>query len=170
MKLYSYIGPPEIAQRAKQAPGGTLIATSDALQAWLATIKPEGPDASHLVATFVIDAAGNLRLAHRRSEHVACAVGEPVRAAGEMTFACDRGKIELTAVSNHSTGYVPEPCSLAAVTQTIAALGLNVPPQFTPELTFRRCTRCDSIQIVKDDEWNCLLCRDELPRDWNFDR
>lgn len=52
--------------------------------------------------TFVIDLDGKLRLADRNSEHVACAGGGPVLAAGEMTFLADGPDLEVVDVNNNS--------------------------------------------------------------------
>lgn len=41
--------------------------------------------------TFVVGLDGQLRLASRRSEHVDCASGQPVLAAGEVLFVRDAG-------------------------------------------------------------------------------
>src|SRR3954468_16292350 len=85
-RLYRYIGPEAIRSRSASAPGGRPISGREDLRAWL-----DGQDRSgavgHVAATFVIGPAGVLRLADRRSEHVACAGGGPVLSAGEMFFS-----------------------------------------------------------------------------------
>jgi hypothetical protein len=53
------------------------------LEKW---VQQEGQELNKdglLVVTFAIDAKGSLRVADRRSEHVACAGGGPVLSAGE---------------------------------------------------------------------------------------
>jgi hypothetical protein len=65
--------------------------------------------------TFVADAAGALRLAPRRSEHVACAGGGTVLSAGEISFCMESGRWAVNDVSNRSTGYCPDVSSWPAV-------------------------------------------------------
>lgn len=112
-KLYRYVGPEAIRSRSASVPGGTPIASLENLRAWL-----DGQDVSksggQVAATFVIDPDARLRLADRRSEHVACAAGGRVLSAGEMFFSTN-GEMIVEEVSNLSTGYCPEPCSWEAV-------------------------------------------------------
>jgi hypothetical protein len=100
-------------------------------------------DAEHglVAATFVIDAVGDLLLADRRSEHVACAGGGPVLSAGEMLFQVSDGGIELVEASNQSTGFCPEPGSWPAVATALDRIGVPHPGRFTTEVVFRRCEK-----------------------------
>jgi hypothetical protein len=75
------------------------------------------------VATFVIDLNGDLLVADRRSEHVACAGGGPVLSAGEMFFLVEEDRVEVTDVSNQSTGYCPEPSSWPGVAAALDRIG-----------------------------------------------
>jgi hypothetical protein len=95
--------------------------------------------------TFVIDLSGTLRIAPRRSEHVACAGGEPVLSAGEITFLHDAHGWVVSEISNHSTGYCPDPASWPAVGDALDRAGLRHPGRFA-------------------------LCGTDLPLTWNFVR
>lgn len=55
------------------------------IQDWTVRTRKEIRDHS-VTATFIISQTGELWIADRRSEHVACARDEPVQSAGEMTF------------------------------------------------------------------------------------
>jgi hypothetical protein len=96
MTLYRYIGPDAIRVRAKQEPAGRIITSQEDLAEWL----QGNAEAFREGATFVIDADGALRLAPRRSEHVACAGGGPVHAAGELRFARRDGASVVAEASN----------------------------------------------------------------------
>jgi len=110
--------------------------------------------------TFVVDLAGHLRLAPRRSEHVALSAGQDVLAAGEMAF--DRhGNVSM--VSNQSTGYCPDPGCWPAVGRTLDALGIAHPGRFTHEIVFSRCTECGQRNIVRDNDFTCAVCDSPLP-------
>jgi hypothetical protein len=61
--------------------------------------------------TFVVSLDGQLRLAPRRSEHVDCAAGQPVLAAGEVLFSQDWAGWSVIEISNQSAGYCPDPDS-----------------------------------------------------------
>jgi hypothetical protein len=104
------------------------IATNKALHASGRHRRPRNqrlnaPDANgRVIATFVIDASGTLKVADRRSEHVLCAGGVPVRSAGEVTFAIQADRVAVVAVSNQSTGYCPEPESWNALSWFVTAL------------------------------------------------
>jgi len=141
------------------------VGTADDLRAWIkATGQRPG---SQLVATFVIDKGGLLLLADRRSEHVACAGGEVVQAAGEMTFLVDGDELEVIDVSNQSTGYCPEPESWPQVALALDCIPLPHPGRFTHEIVFRRCASCDQVNVVKDGWLVCVYCDKDLPTQWN---
>lgn len=85
-RRYHYVGPPEIAALASasaSAPGAAVRSISD--------LDALGP--SREPFTYVVDVDGVLRLAPRRSEHVACAGGGEVLAAGEIARPC--GQLNL---------------------------------------------------------------------------
>jgi hypothetical protein len=167
MRVYRYVGPRDIAERASHAPSGAAIASAADVIAW-ARATDQRPDAGGcVIATFVVDAAGTLRLADRRSEHVACAGGGLVQSAGEITLALSGASVEVVAVSNQSTGFCPEPESWPAVAAALAGAGLAPPGGFSPACIFRRCARCGSICLVKGGVFECGVCEAELALAYN---
>jgi hypothetical protein len=167
--LYRYVGPKKIAERAPAAPAGTRVESPEDVRHWIRQTDQDVGASGNVVATFVIDDAGGLRIADRRSEHVSCAGGRPVRSAGEMTFHVWRGGVRVSWVTNQSTGYCPEPDSWPAVEAALARAGLPSPDGFSQALDFRRCPRCASINIVKDGFFECGACSTPLPEEWNLD-
>src|SRR5688572_25409793 len=109
---YTYIGPPEIRESSKASKPGTPIHTLHDLSEWLSSNSSDIARDGTLTATFVVDGEGTLRLAPRRSEHIACAAGGAVLSAGEITFSQNDEVVEIT---NQSTGFCPEPESWPAV-------------------------------------------------------
>lgn len=74
----------------------------------------------------------------------------------------------VSEVSNHSTGYCPDPDSWDAVGGALDRAGLGHPGTFTGPVVFRRCPRCHERNLVKDDDFACAVCGAELPRIWNL--
>jgi hypothetical protein len=158
MRRYSYVGPNEIRDRvAGSVPGQEIRSAAD-----LARLIRGEP------MTFVVDAQGTLRVADRRSEHVACAGGGDVLSAGELAAVSDQGTVRVAEISNQSTGYCPEPESWPAVAKALDEAGITHPGCFTYEATFRRCLRCGERNLVKDGWFECAVCGADLPRNWNF--
>lgn len=161
-----YVGPPELLGAVRPGDEGRLVSTPEDVAAWLAT---RGHEERAEPFTFVVGLDGALRLAPRRSEHVACAGGAPVLSAGEITFAWDGDAWTVSAVSNQSTGYCPDPDSWPAVDEALDRAGLTHPGHFTDAIVFRRCPRCRERNVVKDDHFVCAVCDADLPRAWNLD-
>ncbi len=167
--MYWYVGPMKIAERARSAPAGVRIESPEHVLRWIRQTSQDVDAAGNVVATFVIDEAGWLRIADRRSEHVACAGGRPVRSAGEMTFNVRKDSVSVSWVTNQSTGYCPEPDSWPAVQAALVRAGIAAPDGFSQTFDFRRCPRCGSINIVKDGVFECGACSTPLPEEWNLD-
>ena len=128
----------------------------------------QDPDADGcVIATFVIDDAGTLLIADRRSEHVACSGGRPVHSAGEMTFELAAPTVRVIGASNQSTGYCPEPESWPAVAAALTATGLAGPTGFHSPCVFRQCVACGYHTLVKDMAFECGVCGRELPAEYN---
>src|SRR5207248_2652277 len=102
----------------------------------------------------------------RRSEHVACAGGEPVLSAGEVTFSIS-SDVRVVNVTNQSTGYCPQPASWPAVASALAKAGLDAPAGFDPAYEFRRCICCNGLSIIKDAVFECPECGAALPLMYN---
>ncbi|MGW1468704.1 hypothetical protein ACWCPT_30710 [Streptomyces sp. NPDC002308] len=119
--------------------------------------------------TYVVTGDGTLRLAPRRSEHVACADGEAVLGAGEISFTRDGGRWAVDGISNQSTGYCPDTSSWHAVSRALDRVGLARPDGFTHEVVFRRCPGCRAHNIVREGHFVCVFCDGELPALWNVD-
>jgi hypothetical protein len=163
LRAYTYVGPEEIRRSVASFPVGTAIASLRDLEAWLAA----NPDALGEGATYVVDLRALLRLAPRRSEHVACAGGEEVLAAGEIRFQRTGSQLAVAEVSNQSTGYCPDTDCWAAVALALGRMGVTPPPGFTREVIFRRCTRCGERNLVKEGWFVCVFCDADLPAGWN---
>ncbi len=163
-RRYRYVGPAELHDQAVSA--DTVVVDAPALlDGWLA-----GRDRGELVEplTFVVAVDGTLKLAPRRSEHVALAGGRDVLAAGEMTFAPAETGWRVAEVTNQSTGYCPDPDSWPAVARALDRMGVRHPSDFTDKVIFRRCPTCGECNIVRDDNFTCALCNSTLPSQWNF--
>ncbi|MFI7503969.1 hypothetical protein ACIBVL_36920 [Streptomyces sp. NPDC049687] len=119
--------------------------------------------------TFVVGTDGALRLAPRRSEHVACAGGAMVLSAGEIGFVREADRWAVNEVSNQSTGYCPDIGSWWDVARALDAVGLERPSGFTHEVVFRRCPGCREHNIVRGDDFVCVFCGSDLPETWNVD-
>ncbi len=167
MRLYRYVGPKQIAERAPQAPAGAPIRSAADVVRWSRDTGQRPDRDGCVVATFVVDRHTVLLAADRHEEHVACAGRQSVLAAGEITFRLRGGTVEVPAVSNQSTGYCPEPESWSAVAEALAAAGLESPAGFDPLCVFRRCPACGSINVVKGGAFECGVCGSELPADYN---
>jgi hypothetical protein len=159
MRRYSYVGPDDIRKTALAAtPRGTEIRAARDLE----------PFANGEPLTFVVGDDGMLRVADRRSEHVACAGGGEVLSAGELTAVRSGSGCRVIDVSNQSTGYCPEPESWKAVAEALDKAGIAHPGHFTFEAIFRRCTQCGERNLVKDAWFYCAICESALPENWNF--
>lgn len=163
-KLYHYIGPPELRTSISER---HPIQKQQEVRDWVIQTK-QRPEHGLIVATFIVNAEGQLWIADRHSEHIACAAGEPVLSAGEMTFSVDGKQVSVVEASNQSLGYCPEPSSWPAVAAALSASDLPHPPDFTSAYVIRRCAACQSKNIVKNSVYECGVCGGPLPREWNF--
>lgn len=163
-RRYRYAGPADVAGRS--GPAGRPIHVTPDVDGWLAEAAP--PDRAEPF-TYAVDPHGTLRVAPRRSEHVACAGGGEVLAAGEITFARNAAGWTVTEVSNQSTGYCPDPSCWPAVAAALDRIGLGHPGAFTAEFLFRRCPDCATLNVVKEGDFACAACDQVLPRSWNVD-
>ncbi|MEU2237077.1 hypothetical protein [Streptomyces vietnamensis] len=165
-RSYRYVGPVEVKAAVRPGSGGCRIGSATDFYDWIAersTAEPAEP------FTFVVSADGVLRLAPRRSQHVACAGGEMVLSAGEIGFVRKGGRWAVSEVSNQSTGYCPDIASWSAVARALDDVGLERPSDFTHEVVFRRCPGCQEHNIVREDDFVCIFCGSDLPETWNVD-
>ncbi|ROO86234.1 hypothetical protein EDD29_3797 [Actinocorallia herbida] len=164
-RRHRYVGPAEIGDRARAQPRGRAITSQVGLTGFLVR-EPDHEEPF----TYVVDVTGALLLAPRRSEHVACAGGEPVLGAGEITFARTGVRSwSVSEISNQSTGYCPDTTSWAAVAAALDRVGLARPAAFTCPVVFRRCPACHQLNLVKDEDYRCAVCDGPLPATWNAD-
>ncbi|MFJ4646566.1 hypothetical protein ACIP6Q_23895 [Streptomyces bobili] len=122
-RRYGYVGPPELRQAVVAGTEGQVIRRAADLDAWTAAAGQDGEE----TFTFVVGPDGLLRLAPRRSEHVACAGGGEVLGAGEVTLRRTGGGWRADQVSNQSTGYCPDPDSWPAVAAALDRAGIARP-------------------------------------------
>ncbi|MFJ7200257.1 MULTISPECIES: hypothetical protein [unclassified Streptomyces] len=163
---YRYVGPVDLKARVRPGSGGRRIGSAADFNSWAAERS-----AAELAEpfTFVVGTDAVLRLAPRRSEHVACAGGERVLGAGEIGFTREAGRWAVAEVSNHSTGYCPDAGSWPAVARALDDVELGRPSGFTHDVVFRRCPGCQEHNIVREDDFVCVFCGSDLPQAWNVD-
>ncbi|MGW0131436.1 hypothetical protein [Streptomyces sp. NPDC003299] len=151
---------------AVRSGGGCRISSAAEFSGWIAGRSATEPAEPF---TFVVDTDGVLRLAPRRSEHVACAGGGRVLSAGEIGFVREADGWAVGEISNHSTGYCPDVTSWPAFARALDRAGLGRPSGFTHEVVFRRCPDCQEHNIVREDDFVCVFCGSNLPEAWNVD-
>lgn len=161
--LFVYVGPPEFTEQGFSSDRFRIQSSADLVR-WrllISDLERDGTAAS----TYVITEDQELWVADRRSEHVSCARGLRVIAAGEVFLNRD-GTIDR--MTNQSTGYCPSKESWTGVEETLRSLKIACPSGgFDPAFEFRRCTSCDEVQLVKDDFYYCTTCSTELNAEWN---
>ncbi|MEU1177971.1 hypothetical protein ABZ464_10020 [Streptomyces sp. NPDC005820] len=156
---YPYVGPEDIRRAVAPGAEGHVVGGLADLAAF--AVEDGEP------YTYVVGLDGRLRLAPRRSEHVACAGGGDVLGAGEISFRGTGRGWEVHEVSNQSTGYCPDPDCWPAVAAALDRAGVARPEGFTHALVFRRCERCREINVVREGVYVCVFCEEELPVVWN---
>src|SRR5262245_42017436 len=154
-RRYQYVGPEAIRERSATAPTGMRIASPGDLMEWLSVSGQEPDPAGRFALTYLVNEQGELVVADRRSEHIACSGGGPVLSAGELFLAVSGTDVEVVEVSNQSTGFCPEPESWPAVSAALDRVGVPHPGRFTLEVIFRRCPRCGERNVVKDGWFVC---------------
>ncbi|MFB9593729.1 hypothetical protein [Streptomyces racemochromogenes] len=165
-RAYRYVGPHHLIDAVQSADGGATIRTAADFAVWVAARTVEELDEPF---TFVIATDGALRLAPRRSENVACASGDRVLSAGEISFYTGAGRWAVNEVSNQSTGYCPDVASWPTVAHALDQADLDHPDCFTHAVVFRRCPTCQEHNIVREDHFVCVFCEADLPGYWNVD-
>ncbi|MEU2261357.1 hypothetical protein ABZ557_13970 [Streptomyces sp. NPDC019645] len=164
---YRYVGPADLRSLVRSGGEGQRTRSPAEFDEW-ASVRTVEELAEPF--TFVVDQAGALRLAPRRSEHVVCAGGEPVLSAGEVSFRQESGRWAVDSVSNQSTGYCPDVSSWPAVAAALDQAGIVRPSGFTHKVVFRRCPACQQLNIVREEDFVCIFCNKALSREWNVDR
>lgn len=167
-RSYCYVGPEEIRERTVGNSQRTHLASMADLLRWLSDAEPNPRRRDYIPATFIVDLHTQLWIADRRSEHVACALGGNVLAAGELVFSQTGNKAGIIEATNQSTGYCPEPECWQFVAAALDSAGLPHPEGFTTKFHFRRCEDCGSTNIIKNDVFECAVCGTTLSAEWNF--
>ena len=165
---YVYVGPPEIKQRSKRGDHCRKVASVEDVLGWTNALLPKGQTRSTVPATFIIDTHEELWIADRHLEHVACAAGQAVLAAGEIFFERHGKHVGIEEITNQSTGYCPEPDCWGIVARVVDRAGICRPMFFTAAFTFRRCDRCGTTNVVKENVFECAVCLAPLSRVWNY--
>lgn len=164
-RSYGYVGPAEIRAAVRPGSEGRLIRTPGDFEGW---VSEQALDELAEPFTYVIDTSEDLRLAPRRSEHVASVGRGWVLGAGEIAFSRGGNGWAVSEVSNQSTGYCPDLGSWPAVADALDRVGLGRPDGFTHEVLFRRCVGCGEINIVREGDFVCVFCGGGLPASWNI--
>ncbi|AVV46255.1 hypothetical protein C6376_37820 [Streptomyces sp. P3] len=160
------MGPPELRRTVVDGAGGRVIRSAADLEGEPERDGGTAADDGGKPFTHVAGRDGLLRLAPRRSEHVACAEGQDVLGAGEISFRRTPGGPQVHEVSNQSTGYRPDPDSWPTVAAALDRAGIARPDGFTHALVFRRCEGRGEHNVVR--EAVCVFRDDDLPPDWNM--
>lgn len=170
VRTYRYVGPADLAAGAGAATAGHAVASRADFGEWAAGRARAEWDEPY---TYVVGTDGLLRLAPRRSEHVACGGGGSVLAAGEIAFGrTGDGRPTVTEVSNLSTGYCPDLSSWQQIAEALDRAGFerrDRPDAFTHAVVFRRCTHCRERNVVREGHFVCAICGAGLPAVWNLD-
>ncbi len=166
-RVYAYVGPVDLLADATPDKAGHPISCAEDLRRWLRERGDRPDPEGQLTLTFVVDLQGRLLIADRHSEHVSCASGGPVLAAGELVVLRTPDP-EIAEASNQSTGYCPEPDCWTHLQAALDRANIPHPGRLTRPFTFRRCPECGQRNIIKDSWFECDVCANPLPLLWNF--
>jgi hypothetical protein len=169
-RRYHYIGPKELLSLVSKTGARFCISKAGDAREWIAATHPREKRDSLIPATFIIDPDETLWIADRHSEHVVCAAGKDVLAAGEIFFQLNGSVVHVAEITNQSTGYCPEPDCWPVVAAVLDRLKIPRPDFFSVAFVFRRCEACGATNLVKEEIFECVVCNAPLSRIWNFNR
>ena len=167
MDIYSYVGPKHIINSVSYNIQKFRVTNSENVKQWIQKTSQVMERDYSIIATYIIDEQQQLWITDRRYEHVACAEGKRVLAAGEMTFLVENN-VSISEISNQSTGYCPKKSCWQVVETVMRRTGMNFPNYWTLAVTFRMCKNCHQRNIVKDAFFICDVCGEALNLHWNF--
>lgn len=167
--LYTYVGAEEIKNSLDLSLTGFSIHKLQDIEGWIKATNQELRHGS-VTATYVVNEKGELLLSDRHSEHVMCAGGNKVLAAGEITFEVEKHEISVSGITNQSTGYCPRPACWQSVNAALKLININYPAYFTQAYEFRYCTHCTNINLIKEQIFECVVCGANLDLEWNLDK
>jgi hypothetical protein len=164
-RAYPYVGPRELRELASAEITRIEPESEAHLASWIRASYGLEPT----TFTYVVTELGRFRISDRHTEHVSCAEGLSVLAAGEVELIVKGDEVHVETLTNQSTGYCPEPSCFPAIARALAEAGLDPPSSFTHEFVFRRCRSCHDITVVKGAIFECPSCESDLPAEWNCD-
>jgi hypothetical protein len=167
-RTFRYIGPADLLELVSQEPDAyvRLIGCAADVSGWAKETGQLRGREREVIATYIVDADGRLWIGERRMEHVVVARGRPVLMAGEITFNLS-GTPQVTNATNQSTGYCPQPGGWVHLRDALDAAGIAHPDTLSRAFEFRRCEKCDTLNLIKDDGLFCAACDTPLPEEWN---
>lgn len=168
MKLYDYVGPSSIRASARFDTPRHEVHGASGLHSWAHSHRLFDGRDQLVTFTYVILPPARLFVADRHSEHVACARGDSVLTAGEITFERVGPRWIVSETSNLSTGYCPESESWRPLSDALQAAGFAPIDDFTNSFEFRYCLQCRQTCVIKDDIYECPSCLNTLPQEWNY--
>lgn len=166
LEEYKFIGNKELLSLVKNDSRGYPIKSINDIKNWIVQSQQKLSVTAEVTATFVIDLAYCLLINDRHSEHVVCANGQNVLAAGEIIFELvGKQDVTISQITNQSTGYCPSPASWKAVEKALQIIGIKHPNYFTTVFEFRVCANCNWVNIIKNDYFVCEnnKCENILP-------
>lgn len=169
MKLYDYVGPASVRASACFDTPRHQVSDGAALNAWAQSHQLINGREHCVTFTYVVLPPARLFVADRHSEHVACARGDKVLTAGEITFERTGSRWVVFETSNLSTGYCPESSSWHILNEALQAAGFAPVDGFTNPFEFRYCSQCQQTCVIKDDVYECPSCLTVLPENWNYE-
>ncbi len=161
-RLYEFVGPDRLRPDATAGIPRYRLHPKARAPDLLSELEIRDLGMTELTLTYIVDQRGMVWVAERHVEHIACARGEPVLAAGELTVDLSVKEFEILAATNQSTGYCPEPECWHALAEALDAAGLDRPDGFEYAFRFGRCRKCRSITVIKEDDFSCAECGSEL--------
>lgn len=128
---YCYIGPAELNVELEIP--RRHVTYRNQIEEWL-----NRREVDQCSVTYIVNQAEELWISDRQTEHVVCAQGKPVLAAGEIGFLLNQ-TIEIEYVSNQSLGYCLPQNTWSVTQRVLDRLEIPHPGEFTLRCEFRRC-------------------------------
>lgn len=166
---YNYIGPEDLLELITDDVDNTCLKQPSDVLKWIKITGQELDSNKSITATYIVDSDKLMWIGDRHMEHVVCAKGNSILAAGEITFTINQKEIYVSSITNQSTGFCPKPECWKQVTISLNKAKIEHPDNFTIAFEFRRCDSCNTLNLIKDNFYYCSVCDSELPKKWNIE-